>query len=344
MIREAAPRERRRIPPAGLELVPARRLLVDALVAWLPLAPGDRVLVSPGDRVAAGLPLAECSRGGRTVVVRMSPAEAARLRPGAGWPAEAVEGEEPGEALFAVAGRWRVAVGERHEVVAAPAAGTIGRVDPGRGMQLQLGGRAILGRALIGSAVRGPLDVAVASNAELRATAVDVGRAGAVVVAGAHIDAEALTRARATGLRGIVVGGLGAAVRRDLSASESRRLAGLHPTDAFGVLVLDGMQRRPIASPVAALLRLLERRQVALIADPPALVVDDPPSRMPAPPRDLVRFLAGPYLGREGRWLGLAGRRRSSGGGVAVDSLAGLVAIDGFGTVAAPIGDLERFV
>ena len=78
------------------------------------------------------------------------------------------------------------------------------------------------------------------------------------------------------GLRGIIVAGLAGKERRDFLASEARQRASLHRLPTFAVLVLDGAVRRPIASPVAAVLAALAGREVAIVMDPPALVFDEP--------------------------------------------------------------------
>ena len=83
------------------------------------------------------------------------------------------------------------------------------------------------------------------------------------------------------GVRGIVVATLPGKELRDFQASERRQRAALHPTQPFGVLVLDGAVRRPIASPVAALLERLAGPEVALLVDPPALVFDAEPVELP---------------------------------------------------------------
>jgi hypothetical protein len=335
----------------GLELVRSRRLVVDEPEAWFPLLPGDRPLVREGDVVKAGDPLAERSARGQTTILRVSVEEAASLRPGDHWPRDARHGgtdgmpagsrdqARPGEALFAVNGRWRMAVPERLEALDAPAAGTVVAVDVGRGIRVRLAGRAILARTLIGDATHGQLEIAAGPRAELRASAIDVGRAGAVLVAGAHVDAEALTRARATGVRGIVVGSLAAAVRRDLAAAEGRRRASLHVHAPFGILVLDGTSRRPISGPASAILGAIEGQDVALIGSPPALVVGPSRITFPKPPADLVRVVGGPFVGREGRWIEPAARRSRG----TADPLVGVVDLGADGRARISIGDLERF-
>ena len=58
----------------------------------------------------------------------------------------------------------------------------------------------------LGGPSRGRLHIAAGSDGELRSGGLDVGLAGTILVVGSRIDAETLTRARAMGVRGIVVG------------------------------------------------------------------------------------------------------------------------------------------
>jgi hypothetical protein len=164
--------------------------------------------------------------------------------------------------------------------------------------------------------------------------------AGSIIVAGARMDAEALTRARAVGIRGVVVAALGIKEQRDFLASERRGRAAVHGLPPFGILVLDGASRRPIASPLMGLFEAIEGGMVAIVGDPPTLVIDDPSVLLPAPPADLVRVRSGPLAGAEGAWAGLAGPRRFPAG---VTLEAAFVRFGGRPPVAIPLGDLERF-
>jgi hypothetical protein len=171
--------------------------------------------------------------------------------------------------------------------------------------------------------------------------AIDVGRAGTILVVDGLIDSEAVIRARATGVRGVVASGLSGKDLRDLQASEARQRASLQPLAPFAVLVLDGAVRRPIPGPIAALLAALEGREVAIVVDPPMLVFD-PPQPEPAPvPRDWVRVLAGELAGREGRWLRSVGPRRFAAG---VHLEAASIALDDGRVTIVPLADLERFI
>jgi hypothetical protein len=89
-----------------------------------------------------------------------------------------------------------------------------------------------------------------------------------------------------------------------------------------------------------ALLEAIEGGMVAIVGEPPALVIDDPSVLLPTPARDLVRVRSGPLAGAEGTWAGLAGPRRFPAG---VTLEAAFVRFGGRPPVAIPIGDLERF-
>ena len=331
----------------GLELVPARRLLDAPIDAFFDLHPGDVTLVAEGETVPADAPLADRLRDARTAVVAGPAGDAEDAgRPGGHWaPAPGRRGREtdaerPGELLFRSGGRWRIGTGDQVESLAAPFAGTVHDLRPGVGLQLRSAARGLRGVETLAGPTSGRLAIVTGPDGEVRAPHVDVSAAGAILVAGARIDAEALTRARAVGVRGIVVAALGVKERRDFLASERRGRAAVHGLPPFAILVLDGAAGRPIASPVMAILRALEGRTVALIGNPPALVVDEPSLDLPLPPADLVWVRSGPLVGAEGRWAGLAGPRRFPGGVVLE---AGLVRFGDRPPVAVPLGDLQRF-
>jgi hypothetical protein len=332
---------------AGLGLVPARRLLAGSVDAFFDLHPGDVSLVAEGEAVSAEAPLADRLRDARTAVVA-GPADAddpgvpgGRWAPTPGRRGRESEVERPGELLFRSGGRWRIGTGEHAEPLLAPFAGTVHDLRTGVGLRLRSAARGLLGVEALAGPTSGRLSIVTGPDGEVRAPQVDVGSAGKILVAGARIDAEALTRARAVGVRGVVVAALGVKERRDFLASERRGRAAVHGLPPFAILVLEGAAGRPIASPIMTILRALEGRMVAIVNDPPCLVIDDVAVPLPLPPADLVWVRSGPLVGAEGRWAGLAGPRRFPAG-VALE--AGLVRFGDRPPVAVPLGDLERFV
>jgi hypothetical protein len=262
-----------------------------------------------------------------------------RLRRGAGANA--------GELLYEHGGHWVLAAGDHAEPIESPLTGVVRDVRPGIGIRVRAQGRVLHGVEALGDPTTGRLSLGSDGGDHrhpaggLRSTSLDVGLAGTILVIGSRVDAEALTRARAMGVRGVVVSGLSGKERRDFQASEGRQRAALHRLPPFAVLVLDGALRRPIAGPVAAVLEGLVGSTVAIVIDPPALLFDEPGLDVPPTPADHVRARSGEHAGREGQWAGLAGMCRFAGGTFLE---AGWVAFGGEAPVPIPLADLERFV
>jgi hypothetical protein len=326
----------------GLELVLRRTFVEGNLDVTLPLRPGDRPRVEAGESVLAGTPVADVVRDAHLVE---RPGDRG-ARPGEPWSADAAAGSrgaaEPleGERLFESNGRWRIAAGEHHDPLESPVSGIVREVRGGMGITLRAAGVGLRGAIALGDATRGRLEIATDRDGELLPRSLDVGSAGAILVVGARIDAEALTRARAMGIRGVVVATLPGKDRRDYLASEARQRAALHRLPSFGVLVLHGSQRRPIGEAAMALLERLAGREVAIVGSPPALLFDPEGVAIAPEPRGTVHVRTGPLAGRTGRWAGLAGVRRFPG---ATHAEAGFVQFGDDPPLALPLGDLERF-
>jgi hypothetical protein len=296
----------------GIELVP-RRIVVDGRTdIRFALRPGDRALVGAGDTVVPGTRVVERVRDTRLVEIPTAAVDA-ELRPGDRWARPVPEGSQirrtagpsAGELLFEAGGRWRLASGEHVEHIETPVAGVIRDVRLGIGVTLQAEGRMLRGVEVLGDPTRGVLAGAgierggeAGPGLVLRQGSLDVGLAGSILVVGSRIEAETLTRARAMGLRGVIVAGLAGKERRDFMASESRQRAALHRLPTFAVLILDGAFRRPIASPIAAVLQALAGREVAIVGDPPGLVFNEPKVVFDPPAPDLVRVRGGEHAGR----------------------------------------------
>ncbi|MHB8458791.1 MAG: hypothetical protein ACYDAK_00260 [Candidatus Limnocylindrales bacterium] len=330
----------------GLEFIAARPLVVDEPSIRLPLGVGDRILVEPGIAVAAGAPLAVRVRDATVAVVdrgrrgRVRPRRAPEdgdLRSGM-WRSDPASGD--GERLLELDGGWWVARGTATEELIAPVGGVVGSVRPGIGIEFVAAGLGVPGTTAAGGPARGRLEAIDPRDGDLRAGAIDVGRSGAILVVGGRVDAEALTRARAMGVRGIVVGGMSEKDLHDLAASERRQLAGVHRSPPFAVLVLDGPLRRPIAEPVRAILGAAGGRDAAIVADPPMLLLGAGAALVPRLDPLAVRVTHGPLAGRSGRWAGLAGIRRFRAG---IHLEAGIVRFADGSRAAVPLADLERY-
>jgi hypothetical protein len=338
-------------PAAISAAVSSRPLVVPAPATWFELNPGDRILVGAGEPVTAGLGLAERRRDPRLEVgpptVPDEGDAASGLSPGDWWAGDGHESgatlrrrrprTAAGEVLMAEAGRWQVISGDHVELLEAPAAGIVREVVAGRGIAISLAGYGVPGAFAAGGPTRGRLEL-VTGEAGLRGS-LDVGRAGSILVVGGRLDSETISRARAMGVRGIVVPGLAGKDLRDLVASEARQRASLQAIAPFAVLVLDGTFRRPIPTPLLRLFESLEGREVGIVSEPPLLVVD-PPLERPGVPDGWVRIRHGDLAGREGRWRAAAGRRRF-GAGVQLE--AATIELDDDALVVVPLSDLERF-
>jgi hypothetical protein len=325
---------------ADVRLVPARPLVVAPVEVVFRLAPGDRPLVAAGESVVVGAPIAERLRDASLVEVQIPPTH--EPRPGHRWSGPASGGDDrlaSGELIFNWRGRWRVATGAVTDPIETPIAGIVREVRPGTSITVRAAGRGLRGVVALGSPTRGRLQGS--PDSELRAGGLSVNSAGAILVVGSRVDAETLTRARAMGVRGVVVTGLSSKERRDFLASEARQRAALHRLPSFAVLVLDGAVRRPVAGAVEAMLGALAGHEVAIVTDPPMLVFDLPGLVVPTPPPDLVRIRGGALGGREGRFVEALGARRFPGG---IHLEACLVRFADGTTAAVPLGELERFV
>jgi len=238
--------------PPGFELLRLQQVTERGVEAWFSMHPGEQALVAAGEAVVPGAPLAERRRDLRTVVT-VGPG-GTEAQPGTWWagrPARrgASGRDGQGELLFRSGGRWRVAAGELGEPLTAPFGGTVGDVAPGAGLSLRMEVQALMGADALGGPSAGKLHVLAARDGHVRTSEIDVGGAGAILVVGSTIDAEAITRARAVGVRGMIVAGLGVKERREVMASERRARSGVHDLPPFAILVLEGAMGRPIATP-----------------------------------------------------------------------------------------------
>ena len=170
----------RRAPRGGLSVpvaLPLRRSAADA---------ADLLVPQPGAMLDAGATLARDDRGREVKVT-----EACILL---GYDLD------DGSALIApMSGSEPVLGPVRGEVVSLEA----------DAIELRIAGALVTGVGGSGNAVHGELRVSVHEpGEELRASAIDVGATGRIIVGGSRASAETLTRARAMGVAGIVLGGI----------------------------------------------------------------------------------------------------------------------------------------
>jgi hypothetical protein len=336
-------------------VAPAERA-TRAPVVGLPVGLADVVLVGEGDRVLIGQPLIERARD--TILLEVAAASGLEtLAPGdpvdtAVLPSTRAVGRQGVRAgdlarLLYVGhdGIARVAVGREPSTLTSPVDGTVERVEPGR-LTLRARGLGMRGRVGWGQAVSGRLVLGVAGpDAELRASAIDIGAAGSILVAGARLDIEALTRARAIGVAGVIAGGLVGRELHQLEEADLRQRAALHAAGPFGVVVMDGFGRRPMPALAWELLVAAEGRQVGLAPDERLVIVDGEEGlEPPRVPQGTVRITAGDGAGRTGRIVGLAGPVRTPAG---LYQPAGWVELPAAGDEPprrrlVPLADLER--
>lgn len=298
-----------------------------APLARLRLRPADRALVSRHEAVSSGQPVIEhCretflvevpARGGLAELEPGDDIDLALLPSGGAIARHPVRPGDRARLLFiGPDGTARVALGRSTQVVASPVEGEVEEVEAGH-IAIRSAGIGLPGRIGWGQPVHGRLMLGVdAPDAELRASAIDIAAAGSILVAGARLDIEALTRARAIGVAGIVCGGLVGRELRQLEESDVRQRASLHASAPFGVVALDGYGRRIVPTHAWELLVAAAGRPAGLFPDSRLVVVGGEPAHLDLPEHEpsAVRIVSGQGSGSVVRLVGLAGPMRRPGG------------------------------
>ncbi len=329
-----------------------RVMMLSQPVVRIALHPGDRPLVAAGDRVEPGQPVLERLRHAQVAEHGLRghamPAPGTTFAGGtavAGSGRRTLRFDGAGEVVCALPGGHVRAVVSRHlATVESPVDGTVVGLDAAA-LSLRADGMGVTALIAVGEPACGPLVVAIEGpSAELRGQRIDVRHAGAILVAGSRIDVESLTRARAMGVRGVIVGGVIGTDVHALRASIGRQEASIHASPPFALVVLDGYGKRPIPPDAWEALTQAAGQTVGLATTPPLVLL--PSDAAPyAADRSRVRVVSGPYLGRTGRVLEMIGLRRLAGGvyrelaRVALDPVVPPGAHD---IVELPIAELER--
>lgn len=221
--------------------------------------------------------------------------------------------------------------------------GEVSSVDD-EAIEIRIGGSLLEGVGGTGSAVHGELRVAVHEPGdELRASAIDIGATGRIVVGGSRASAETLTRARAMGVAGIVLGGLLDKELRDFEATQQRRRQVGGARGDFAVVLLEGFGKVGLDPGLFAWFRAHEGRMASLFGESARLYVydADPPPARRALPRAGDRVIAHrrPHAGRAGELVRLLDAPRATMSGIAVRSA--LVRFEGGPTAIVPLANLE---
>jgi hypothetical protein len=154
-------------------------------------------------------------------------------------------------------------------------------------IEIRVAGALVAGVGGSGNAVHGGLLMGVRDPAEeLRAGAIDVGATGRIVVGGSRASAETLTRARAMGAVGIVLGGALDKELRDFEATQARRREMGGVAGDFAVLVVEGYGKVGMDAQLFEWFRSHAGRMASLFGDAARLYVydaDPPPTRRVLP-------------------------------------------------------------
>ena len=211
-------------------------------------------------------------------------------------------------------------------------------------IELRVAGALILGVGGSGKAVHGELRVAVHEPGdELRASAIDVGATGRIVVGGSRASAETLTRARAMGVAGIVLGGVLDKELRDFEATQQRRREIGGVRGDFAVLLLEGYGKVGFDPGLFDWFRAHDGNMASLFGEEARLYVYEagpPPARRPLPrPGDRVIAHRRPHAGLGGTLLRVLDRLHAAESGVV--GRAGLVRFEDGRTAMVPMANLE---
>ena len=325
---------------------------------------GATALVDTGHTVEPAEVLAtrRAASGGRTIDVaarlRRSPSSAADLlavRPGETLsPGDRLAGEEGGREVRATEACLYLGYdAEDGTALVAPLGGSEPILGHVRGeviavdataIEIRVAGALVAGIGGYGNAVHGALRVAVhRPGEELRASAIDTGATGRILVGGSRASAETLTRARAMGVAGIVLGGVLDKDLRDFEATQLRRREVGGVRGDFAVVVLEGFGKVGLDAELFAWFSAHDGKMASLFGDASRLYVYDaepPPARRALPHvGDHVVAHRRPYAGFGGQLVRVLDGLHATPAGIPARS--GVVRFDDGRTAVVPLANLE---
>jgi hypothetical protein len=211
-------------------------------------------------------------------------------------------------------------------------------------IEIRVSGALVGGVGGSGTAVHGELKVAVHEpGEELRASAIDVGATGRILVGGSRASAETLTRARAMGVAGIVLGGVLDKELRDFEATQQRRRQVGGPDASFALLLIEGFGKVGLDATLFAWFRAQEGKMASLFGDSARLYVydaDPPPARRALPrPGDRIIAHRRPFAGMAGELVRVLDGLHAAPSGVMARTA--LVRFDDGLSTLVPLANLE---
>ena len=211
-------------------------------------------------------------------------------------------------------------------------------------IEVRVIGARVAGVGGSGGAVHGELRLAVRDPGdELRASAIDVETTGRILVGGSRASAETLTRARAMGVAGIVLGGVLDKELRDFETTQRRRREMGGERGDFAILLLEGFGKVGLDPELFAWFAAHDGHVAGLFGSSAELYVYDaspPPGRRALPqPGDRVVGHRRPYAGMSGELVRLVPGLHAAPSGVIARS--GIVRFDDGVTAAVPLANLE---
>jgi hypothetical protein len=229
------------------------------------------------------------------------------------------------------------------EPILAHISGRVSAIDP-TAITIEVQGAALDGVGGTGEAVHGELIVSVRDpGEELRAAAIDTGSTGKIVVGGSRASAETLTRARAMGVAGIVLGGVLDKELRDFEAIQRRRrdVGGL--AGSFGLLLVEGFGKVGLDAGLFAWFERHSGHMASLFGAEQRLYVYDatrPPLRRSLPSLgDRVIAHRRPFQGRSGQLVGFVDGLHMTPSGILARTA--LVRFEDGRTTPVPLANLE---
>jgi hypothetical protein len=329
-----------RLPVGATTLVDAGQEVEPAEVLATRRPPGEGVTIA----VAAALRRSAAAAAGSIVVRPGSVLDAGEMVASDGRGREV---RVPGDCLFlgydAGEGFALVAPLLGTEPIIGHVRGEVTQVEP-EAVEIRVAGARLAGVGGSGGAVHGELRRAVHEPGdELRASAIDVGTTGRILVGGSRASAETLTRARAMGVAGIVLGGILDKELRDFEATQQRRRETGGEGGDFAILLLEGFGKVGLDPDLFAWFVAHDGHVASLFGSTGELYVYDaaPPPARRGLPRSGDRVIAHrrPYAGLAGEVARLLPALHATPSGIIARSA--LVRFDDGLTAVVPLANLE---